>query len=462
MVKKLIPIFVVVFLLGCAATRTSLKQYSGLDEKISARDFSGAIAKIEKAKDKYYTAKDKVVYYLDLGMLYHYQGNFSKSTELLTKAENAIDENYTRSISKAAVSMLLNDNVLDYAGEDYEDIYLNIFKALNYLEMDKFDDSFVEIRKINNKLNLLEDKYRKLGEEYEKTEDNKAKFKPAENKFHNDALARYLSMLLYRAEGKQDDARIDLQGIKNAWKDQTHIYNFSMPALDNHLVASDKAKVNFVCYTGKSPVKEAKTLYIHTEKNIIIVATTERKPDDKTTVGYLGGIPWEGVEKGYHFKFQLPFIKERDSCVNRVSVTVDDLPAYDLELIEDVGVVAVETYKVKEPLIYVKTIARTIIKGLFAEKRKEEMEKKIENPVLGFVARLATDAAVDATENADLRISRFFPDRAYVGELEIAAGVHKITVNFYSANGGLLFTDQIDAIDIKNDKLNLIRSYYLN
>jgi len=96
-----------------------------------------------------------------MGMLYHYDGDYVKSNEFLTEAEYAIEDLYTKSVGKAVASMLLNDNALDYFGEDYEDIYLNIFKALNYFHMNKSEDAFVEIRRVNNKLNLLEDKYKK-------------------------------------------------------------------------------------------------------------------------------------------------------------------------------------------------------------------------------------------------------------------------------------------------------------
>ncbi len=78
-----------------------------------------------------------MLYYLDLGMLHHYAGNYAKSNEFLQKAEYAIEELFTASVSKIATSLLLNDNALDYSGEDYEDIYLNIFKALNFIALGK-------------------------------------------------------------------------------------------------------------------------------------------------------------------------------------------------------------------------------------------------------------------------------------------------------------------------------------
>ncbi len=462
MVRKLIYFCFLIIILSCASTKTSLKQYKGLDDKVTQRDFAGAINKIKRSKDKYYTSKEKVVYYLDRGMLHFYNRDYGKSNEYLTKAENAIDENYTKSISKAAISLLLNDNALDYAGEDYEDIYLNIFKALNYIELGNFDDAFVEIRRIEIKLNKLEDKYKKMAKEYDKSKDSKIEFKAVENRFHNDALGRYLSLLIYRAEGKWDDARIDLDLLKDAWIQQSHIYDFKTPQFDDYLLSSKKAKIDFISFIGKSPVKKAKTLYVHTEKDIIIIASTEQLPEGQQELEGLHIIPWEGVKKGYHFKFQLPYMKERESDVAKVKIIVDNKPVIELKKIEDMGKVALETYKIKEPLIYLKTIIRTTVKGLFAEKRKEEMEEKINDSFLGFAARLATDIVVDATENADLRISRFFPGDALVGEIKVEPGLHNIKIEYYSRNGSILFIDDLGEKEIKKDGLNLFNSFYLN
>ncbi|MDP8203583.1 MAG: hypothetical protein P9L95_03520 [Candidatus Tenebribacter mawsonii] len=459
---KVLLILVLTITLGCASTKSSKSQFVGINEKLVSHDYQGALKQIEAAKEKSYKKKEKALYYVDVGMLYHYNGNFEQSNTLLSKAENAFDELYTKSIGRGAASMLLNDNVLEYSGEDYEDVYLNVFKALNYVELDKFDDAFVEIRKINEKLSLLEQKHKKMAKQYNSSKDKKKNFETGKNKFHNSALGRYLSMLLYRAEGKMDDARIDKEKIDEAWQLQSHIYNFSKPSLNNYLTRTNKAKINVISFTGRAPDKKANTLYIHTEKDLVIIGTTKENPRGKQNLETLDLINWKDIKKGYHFKFQLPHLKTRKSNIGRIEVLIDGITATDLQQIEDIEKVALETFKIKEPLIYLKTITRTILKGLFAAKRKQEMEKKINNDLLGFVARLATDAIVDATENADLRISRFFPAKTSVTEIEVTPGMHNIKVKYYSHNGTVLFVDDIGDQNISKSELNLFESFYLN
>lgn len=454
-------IVAIFYLFGCGSMASQKQHFTGLNEKLRIRDYGAAVLQIESAKDVGYRQKDRVQYYLDAGMLYHYNKEYSKSNEMLTKAENAIDELYTKSISKAAASMLLNDNVMDYSGEDYEDIYLNLFKALNYLALDEFDEAFVEIRRINNKLLLLEDKHKKMANSLNMFKKKKAKFETNKNQFHNSALSRYLSLLLYRAEGKDDDARIDLEKLREAWKLQTQIYNFSLPPVNSLLSKSEKVKIDFLVFTGMSPDKKTDTWYIHTEKDLLIIAETEENPKGKQQLEDLNTIPWQGIKEGFHFKFQLPYLKEKASQIGKVRVLLDDVPKQELRMIEDMERVALETYKIKKPLVYLKTITRTILKGLLAEKAKSKLDEQVGGGFAGILARAAADLAVDSTENADLRISRFFPGKALMGELEAEPGIHNIKIEYYSKSGSLLHVEDKGDIEFKVAGLNLIESYYL-
>ena len=208
---KLFILPVLLILSSCASVMTMNKQYAEMDDLlVIKRDFEQASYIIEKAKeDKLYQEKDKVLYYLDIGMLNYFNEAYSESVENLTSAEYGIEELYTKSVGRAIASGLLNDNALDYFGEDYEDIYLNIFKSLSFIDMRNYDAAMVELRRVNIKLSILEDKYKEIIEQYNNSEDSKSRLQVLENKFHNDVLARYMSMLLYREDRNFDGSRID-------------------------------------------------------------------------------------------------------------------------------------------------------------------------------------------------------------------------------------------------------------
>ncbi len=454
-IALLLPILLMI---GCGAPKKELRE---IEKKLEDRQFDAASKQVEEIKEKTYSHKNRVLFYLDAGMVHHYDRNWDKSNERLEEAERAIEDLFTESVTRAAASYILNDNVKEYDGEDYEDIYLNVFKSLNYLGKKEFDGAFVEIRRINNKLNLLEDKYKKLADEYNKSKDSKAKVEVGHNQFHNSALGRWLSMLIYRAEGDIDNARIDLNAIDDAWKNQRHIYNFSKPKFDHYLDITDKARIDIIGFIGKSPEKKAHTLYIHTENNLIVFATTAEDEDGRETMTNLAPIQWPGIEQGLHFKFELPFFEPRGTIVRSVRVFIDDKQAGQLELLEDMEKVAIETYAVKKPLILMKTLTRTIVKGLIAHEGKKQMDKEIDNPLLAFGARLATDIAVDATEQADLRLSHFFPAKVMVNEFEVEPGEHHVVLEYRGAGGNLLYTHDMGTKNFEKGQLNLLESYYL-
>ncbi len=459
----LILVSVLILLSGCASLRTDKSHYAGTDALLAKANYSAAIAKVEAAKEKSYTYKDRVVYYLDIGMLLHWNGDYEKSNEMLEKAERGIEANFTKSITRSASSMIMNDNVLAYAGEDYEDIYLNAFKALNYLALGLNDEAFVEVRRINLKLVQLEDKYSKVAQKMNRAEEAHETFTPGKSYFQESALGRYLGMMLYRADYKWDDVRIDLEKIDRGWKLQPDIYPFAQPdfSLSTRRISPPKARLNVIAFSGLAPDKKASTFYIHTEENIIVLAGTSENYLGKQNLSGFTVIPWDGIDEGYHFKIQLPHMKKRPSKVARIEVEVIGQTTQNLQRLESLENAALETFSIQKPLIYLKTITRAVVKGLAAEKAKQEMTKNMDSG-FGFFTRLAADLLVDQTENADLRVSRFFPAEVAIRELHLDEGTYNIKINYYTPGGRLLHTDERTGLYLKANRLNVLESAYLN
>lgn len=247
----LISLFVSFFLFASCVTA----DFSSVELSVSREDYAGARKTIESKKDSLYTENDKVLYNLDAGLLSHYAGDWNQSNTNLTNAERLIDEYYSKSISQGISSYFVNDMVVDYAGEDYEDIYTNFFMALNYVHLGKIEDAMVEIRRFDNKQKLLSTKYadqlayaeNELGPGY----------KPDLLQFQNSAAARYLSMLLYRTNGQKDSAEVDRKLLIKAFNEQKSLYNFDIPSCVNDELSIPKnmARLNFICFTGLAPVK---------------------------------------------------------------------------------------------------------------------------------------------------------------------------------------------------------------
>ncbi len=452
-----------VLLTGCAHFRTGKSHYAGTEAMLARADYSAAIARIDSTRHKAYPPKDRVLYYLDIGMLHHWNGDYKKSNEYLEQAERAIEENFTKSVTRATTSLLLNDNALAYAGEDYEDIYLNAFKALNYLALGQNDDAWVEVRRIDNKLAQLGSKYDDLAQKLSKAEEARENFRPGKSYFQESALGRYLGMLLYRNDYKWDDVRIDREKIDQGWKLQPDIYSFSKPDLTSETARDipQDARLNILAFSGLAPSKTASTFYIHTEENLIVLAGSSENYLGNQQIDGLNVIPWPNVVAGYHFKFQLPSMHKRPSRVGRIEVVVGGKEAVALQRLESLENVAVETFSIKKPIIYLKTITRAVVKGLSFEQAKQRMTQDMGEGA-GLLTRIATDLITDQTENADLRVSHFFPAEAYIRELHLDEGTYDIRINYYDLENHLIHSDEHPGVRLEAGHLNVLQSAYLN
>jgi hypothetical protein len=408
-------------LCSCAST----SHYKAVDKELLKGDYRNAYASLESSK-KAYRDKDKVLYYLDLGMLAHYAGDYSESSRLLQDGERAIEDAYSTSITQTAGTFLVNDMTLEYSGEDYEDVYLNAFNALNYYHQGSLEDALVEIRRLNNKLQFLAGKYGLMITNLQKTalEGSQAiPFDPStvQVNFTNSALARYLGMLFYRGAGLWDDARIDRDQVKIAFANQPEVYPFALPStLDDELnYPRDMVRFNAVAFTGLSPVKSASDMRIP-------------------------------ISNSAWVKISLPEINARPSLVSSAEVVFDSGERLALEPIEDISAVARETFKQKAGMIYLRSSIRAITKGVTAAVLSDS-----DNSGASILLGLLTQVYAEVSEQADLRISRYFPGRALVGGITLTPGTYSYTVNFYDHSGSIIQSSRFLDVEIRNQGLNL-------
>jgi hypothetical protein len=442
---------------GCSAVATKTKFHRPITADVKSGNYDRAAEEIRAARaGGKYARKDRLLYYLDSGMIDHYAGNFDSSNVELTLAEEAAEELFTRSISRAAASLALNDNILEYAGEDYEILYSNLIKALNYVSLNEFDEAFVEIRRANDKLDLLEQKYVDAAAAFNRESGENEPgidYKAEKVRFNNDAFARYLSMRIYAADGQLDDAHIDRRFLTEAFETQPNIYNFPSPDV---IVSSDSlAILSAVALVGLAPVKEALNLRIRTDKDLDLVQVLYTDTENKDAE--YGHLPMP-VSEDYYFKFAIPKLVPRFSEVGSIEVYANGEFIGELQIIEDVSSVARETFKAKSLLIYLRSVARAVAKGLAAHKAKEKLDT---GGVEGWLKKAAVDVVTDISENADLRCARYLPGRIFVGDFEIKPGIYDIHIRILGRDGLKLGEYRFDDYSVDRDGLNLIEAVCL-
>jgi hypothetical protein len=440
----------ILILCGCGAVATQTKFYGPVTDQLKSGQYKLAAEKFEQARDKF-DGKDRFLYYIDSGALYYYAGQYDSSIARLTLAENAAEELFTRSVSRAATSLLLNDNILEYPGEDHEVLYANLLKALSFASLGKYEEAFVEIRRANLKLNLLEQKYVGAAAILNRDKSGAASditYEPKNVRFSNDAFARYLSMHMYAALGKMDDARIDYDLLLEAFATQPHIYAFAIP--DVHYSPDSGAILSVVGLVGLSPVKEALNLRIRTDKDLDLVQVLFT--DSENQDAEYGHLPWP-INEDYYFKFALPKLVRRDTAIGGIRVYADDRYLGELGLLEDIGSVAEETFEAKKSLIYLRSVARAVAKGLTTHKLKEKVDS---GGFEGWLKKAAVDVGGDITENADLRCSRFLPGKVMVGDFELPPGKYELRLEIMDHNDHVIDERRIPELSVRLGAFNLV------
>lgn len=422
------------FVSGCASYQLDEAQHS-LRSTFAARDFDRTVQLLENYENKgIYKDKDHVLFNLEMGMAQHFNNQFDSSSSHLSEAEEQIEQLYTKSISRGLQSFLLtNDNSLEYNGEDYEDIYLNVFKSLNFIHQNNIEAALVEARRIAFKLSQLEMKYKGIAKALAQSDTlGRTEWKAGEANVQNSVLGHYLSGLLYAKNGKPDDARIEYEKMLEAFTDQPGIYRFQRPDKEAMMRIKDPDSFNLLLtgFAGRAPIK--------------------RQNDVRT---YL---PQEDI----YLKFSLPSLHLYRSQVNSVEAVINDTLRIPVYLMEEMDIVAKEVYKVKEPIIYSRAFARSLVKAIGTNTISRAIEKK--NDDLGVLANIFGKIGQEITEKADLRSWQTMPGKAFANVIKLNPGEHTVRMEYLDERGRILYTSEKQIRLTSGKTLELVETLYWN
>lgn len=175
-----------------------------------AAEFNSSIesGNIEKAKklldkdEKSQDGKNRLLYFMNKGTVEMLSGNYTKSNEYFNEADIII-EDFQKKIGTQALALISNPMATEYGGEDFERVLIHYYKAMNYIQLGQKEDAIIECRRINLKIQQLNDKYTK------------------KNKYSEDAFGLNLMGIIYESAGETNDAFIS---YRNAIESYEKIY----------------------------------------------------------------------------------------------------------------------------------------------------------------------------------------------------------------------------------------------
>ena len=154
----------------------------------------------------------RLLYLMENGLIAHYRGEYHASNRFFEVAERLSDRLFTRSLSREAASLITNDQVRAYRGEEFELAFINYYRALNYWYLGEPEEALVECRKANLKL----DRYAAQAD-YDAT-------------YRNDAFIHYMTGLIYEATGELNDAYVSYRNALDAYETYQNVFGLEAPA----------------------------------------------------------------------------------------------------------------------------------------------------------------------------------------------------------------------------------------
>lgn len=391
---------------------------------------------------------DGLPYLMELGLVLREGGQLDRSNETFESAELRIDELFTRSVSKEALAFLTSDETIPYDGEMWERVLVHYYRAMNYVDLGRYDDALVECRKINHRLKVWTD-----AEEDPPT-------------YATDAFAQYLTALLYEAGGDLNDAWVSLRLADSAYVAYESAYGVPAPVslkrdmlrLAKRMDLPDDARRLRERWPDVEPptdeqIREQGEVIVFWEEGFI-PAKVQRdivipilKGDDhadrvvfaRTLSGRVVAHPvYDDAKLDYLLRIAVPDYPPPDpgAAHGWARLTAGEASAKS-EIAEDLDAIARQGLQDRMGRILFRTILRALAK--YAVSRGVEAKK---GETAGIIANLFTAL----TEKADTRAWITLPRAIHIVRVFVPPGEHQLTLECHAA--GVTETVTFDAVRV--------------
>ncbi|MBJ18385.1 MAG: hypothetical protein CL933_03070 [Deltaproteobacteria bacterium] len=447
------------FVVGCASTGHVQQR---LTAQMMAGDYPAAIEIVEAEKQRSYGGKNRLLYFLERGMLLHVVGRYAESNLAFEEAKRIGNDLYTESLSRTGLSLVSNDYALDYAGENFERTLIHLFSAMNYLKMYEPEAAQVEIRQVGDYLRKLQID------------------SSNENVYQEDAFARYLSALVYESNGEYDSALVDYKKALDAYGDYSSKFSVARPGSlfpnagrvagrlgqwagddlrdrgwdgSTRVIPADSGELVILHYNGLSPIKGQTRFTIPFAEAWLMVALIQVAADDASREDINRAIALASTISGVDLiSVTFPKYVDRPYSIALMEPRVESAAqTTGPELVEDIGAIAKKDLEDRIVRIRAKAIARAAIKyaiqkgvAIAAERADDDRGR-----MLGLGTHVIGNIVRFASEQADKRVWSTLPDQIWMSSMILPAGTHDLEVDFWTAESVLVESREISNVEIE-------------
>ncbi|ELS7715252.1 COG3014 family protein [Campylobacter jejuni] len=411
-----------------------------LTQKYCGDDFFNQnLEKIKKNDDVIYTG-------LNAGLIARNCGDFNKSNVFFDAVEESykydVDlENVSPKAAKFIGTTLLNDNIVDYDGSLYERIMVNIYKALNYMEEDDYENARVEF----NRALMRQDKAKEyFAKEIEKNRADLDKAK--EDKNYDKNYDKNMNENSKVIEEQYDNLFKEFDTTKNFINPYaTYLASIFFFMDKDYRKAADLFREVAIIYPKNKTIKKEAKIFKEYATKIKV-----KKAKKYVFVVYENGF---GVVKD-EFALTLPFIV--DKKIISTNIALQTLKKREASFVNlningqntndfvDLDNIVATEFKINMPAMIAKALAQTIIKTTLNA-------AVANNDSTGGWLSLATAVATAATNKADVRSWRGLPKSIAIATIE-----NDGNLEIKDPQGNILFQKSLDK---NKNVLVIVRSF---
>jgi hypothetical protein len=369
--------------MGCASTYKP-SNYD-IDSNYRYGNYDLLISQIQE-KIKESPTKDKILWELNLALAYQAQGNYQESNNILIKVKEKIRWQDFLNIKDETLAFLLNDKYKEFNLVEYEQFLIQVYVAMNFALMGKWQSALVEMRNADYALyNLKQSNI---------------------NFTHVDKVhLSYLSGVIYEANGKFDEAFIDYERVLNSKPDLAYLkYDLYRTAY----LSNRKSKAEE--YKRKFSIPHHYVEFI--EKGLF------RQKGELIVVFQNGMAPYKAESKRWA---NLPELQPRVSNSEKADVVINYEDWGNTVLLMDFEKLALELYEAQYKTMLAKDVARSVLKEAAAWTVAAGS---------GFVSVVVARQIAHSSSNPDLRSWFLLPKEIQIARMRLSPGEHRLQLNY--------------------------------
>jgi uncharacterized protein len=431
--NKIILILFITFLTGCAT-------YYMKTLRFHENVFSGKMKEADQImlKDKKgIKGKNAILHFLNHGYVAFMLNDYTRSNQYFSTADKLIEDEQKNYLNET-FALLTNPMVKPYKPEDFEVVMLNYFTALNYIYMGQYDEALVECKRINIKLDKLNDKYGQHKDRYQ-----------------HDAFAHMLMGLIYDANGDYNNAFIAYRNSLEVYEsDYSKYFNLQAPLqLKKDLLRTayltgfyseleeyekkfgmkfknDSISQNdlvFIWLNGFGPVKSEWSVNftaVRGQGGMVTFVNDENGLSFPFPTGDMNNQDKTAFSDLHLLRVAFPKYVERKPFYTSAEL-LDGNNIYNIELAENINDIAFKTLSDRMLREFANSLLRLAVKKSLEEFTRRQ--NKDVGAVLGIINAL--------TEKADTRNWQTLPYSFSYARIPLIVGSNSYKLKVYSANG---------------------------